>query len=130
MSPEKTKMKANQEFGFLVLKREEMPAITGRGRGAVIPQLTVAKLFREAVSRIAKEGVGISEEVFGVDLTSQATQKEAVKLKLSAKGLGQSFFLYAKSLLKEFDLDKKAELTRRDGGKKIYLIGPAVEESR
>lgn len=129
MSPKptlKSLIKPDDEFGFMVMKKEEVPAIAGRGRLSLISQLTAAKRLKIALASMQENGVGISEEVFGIDLNAPGTKKEAAKLGI--KGLAQSFFLFVKHETEPFK--NQVRVTRRDKGYKIFLLGPEVDETR
>lgn len=129
MSPKKEGLKSvisdNEEFGIELLKREDIPSPLGRGRYALVPKLTIAKVLEEALTKIAENGIGISEEACGFNLTAPATVKEAQKLGL--KNLAISFFTYVRHQIEHHKLKEKVEITRREGGKKIYITGPSAD---
>ncbi len=70
----------------------------------------------------------MSEEAFGVNLEAPATQKEANQLGI--KRLAGSFFAWVNRQIKEMNLTEEISVVRREGGKKIYITGPEVEETR
>lgn len=131
MSPKKKMdlskvIKSDDEFGIMV-GTNIIPSPLGRGRIAKIPQLTIAKHLDEALKKVAEEGAGVSEEVMGFDLEAPGTKKEAKKLGL--KNVGMSFFKYVLDQLKNYNLQEKLEVVRREGGKKVFLRGPRAEEA-
>ena len=117
---------SDTEFGIIIGNRAEIPTVLGRGRNAVVPQLTVAKKVIEILKAVKENGIGVSEEIFGVDFNAPGTVKEAKHLKLKKPEL--SFFSWLAKELKNYDLEKKLEITRREGGKKIFLHSPVGEE--
>lgn len=117
---------SDENFGVEVLKRGDIPAPQGRGRTALIPQLTVARVLRQALTEVKENGIGFNEQACGFNLEAPGTKKEAEKLGL--KKIAGSFFSYVSKQLKEYELEGKLEIIRREGGKKLYLVGPRVEE--
>jgi len=109
----------------LIESPSEIPSPVGRGRYALVPKLTIAKALNESLEEIAKNGLGVSEEACGFNLTAPATVKEAQKLGL--KNLAISFFTYVRKQLEHYKLTDKVEIVRREGGKKLYLTGPSPE---
>lgn len=116
---------SDEEFGIEILKRSEIPSPTGRGRSALIPQLTIAKVLHKSLEEIAKSGIGVSEEACGFNLESPATQKEAAKLGI--KKIAGSFASFVKKQLIMYKLTDKVEVIRREGGKRLYLVGPQAD---
>ncbi len=130
MSPKaklSTLIHADKEFGIEILKRSDIPSPTGRGRLALIPRLTIAKVLHQSLEAIAENGIGVSEEACGFNLEAPATQKEAAKLGI--KKLSSSFASFVKKQLKEYKLTDKVDVVRRDGGKKLYITGPQADEA-
>ena len=129
MSPRTKQLFSNviepdEDFGIMVIKKSDIPIPKGRGRIALIPQLTVAKALDKALKSAAENGVGVSEEVCGFDLTAPGTVKEATKLKL--KNVAVAFFSYIMKELEHYNLKDKITVVRREEGKQIYLQGPQV----
>ncbi len=87
--PLKSIISPNEDYGIEILTRSAIPTPTGRGRLALVPQLTIAKTLK---------------------LTS-------------------SFAAYVRKQLEEFKLTDKVEIVRREGGKKLYLTGPAADNA-
>jgi len=123
----KSVISPNAEFGIEILSRSAIPSPTGRGRLPLVPQLTIARTLHEALEAISKNGIGIAEEACGFNLEAPATRKEAEKLGL--KKLTSSFASYVRKQLEEFKLTDKVEIVRREGGKKLYLTGPAADHA-
>lgn len=121
----KNLFKTDEEFGIEILKRSDIPSPQGRGRLALIPQLTIAKVLHKSLESIAENGIGVSEEVCGFNLEAPATQKEAAKLGI--KKIASSFASFVKKQLEEYKLTGKVEVIRREGGKKLYIVGPQVD---
>jgi hypothetical protein len=126
MSPKKARInfgdviKPSEEFGVLVGK-DIIPKPIGRGRTAIVPKLTIAKMLDEALKEIAENGIGVSEEKVGFDLRAPGTLKEAKRLGL--KNVAVAFFSYIVKELEQFKLKDTVEIVRRDEGRKIYLRG-------
>jgi len=125
--PLKSIISPNEDYGIEILTRSAIPTPTGRGRLALVPQLTIAKTLHEALQAISKNGIGIAEEACGFNLEAPATRKEAAQLGL--KKLTSSFAAYVRKQLEEFKLTDKVEIVRREGGKKLYLTGPAADNA-
>jgi hypothetical protein len=129
MSPKKklhNVIEANEDFGIIVGNASDIPSPKGRGRTALVPKLTAAKALDTALAAVSENGVGMEEEVFGVNLEAKATVKEAKNLGL--KNLPVSFFTYIMKQLAHYNLKKKVEVVRRNQGKQIFLRGPRAEE--
>jgi len=129
MSPKKKLedvLEPDDKFGIMVGKESDIPSPQGRGRTSLVTQLTVAKRLTPVLAAIAENGIGISEEVFGVDFTAPGTLKEAQKLGL--KKVAGSFFSWLNSQLTDYNLADKVIVTRREGGKKLFIRGPHPDE--
>lgn len=116
----------DENFGVEVLKFSEIPSPVGRGRTALVPQLTIAKMLHQALQEAKINGVGVSEQICGFNLEAPGTKKEAEKLGI--KKIAISFFSYVTGELKFFELENTLSVVRREGGKKIYLVGPHPED--
>jgi hypothetical protein len=121
-------IKTDVEFGISVGKMSDIPIPAGRGRTALVPHLTIAKMAQSAINAVAEEGIGVAEEVCSFDLEAPGTQKEAAKLGL--KNVKNSFFAFLRKMIADHHLENKLEIVRRESGKKLYLCGPQVEETR
>jgi hypothetical protein len=114
----------NAELGIQIVMKGDIPS--AHRKNALVPQLSAAKAFIGALDAIKSQGIGVSEEAFSIDLSVPATKKEAEKLGL--KKVFGSFFAWAAKQLKQYKLENQVELTRRDGGRIVYLVGPQPNE--
>jgi hypothetical protein len=123
MSPKQTLRdiaRANASLGIEIVKRSEIPSPKNRGRSARVAKLTIAKKLTDILVEIKDNGIGVSEEAFGLNLEAPATQKEAKDLGI--KKLAGSFFAWVNRQIKEMNLTEEISVVRREGGKKSISL--------